>query len=471
MAGHLHLEASNELLKFARRRVKQENLTFALWRPSEGASRTTAIVHKLIPPQEGEIELTGNVSFSGAYLDRASEIAAKEQSGLVLMHNHFGPGWQDMSPDDIRTENMRAAFALASTGLPLVGMTIGTDGAWSARFWQRTAPKHYERVWCHSVRVVGPRLIMTYHPKLMPPPASREELLRTISAWGEQNQAMLARLHVGIVGLGSVGRLVLEALARMGIVRVTLIDFDRVERLNLDRQLGAYRKDAEARRMKVDMAKEGFTAASTAAEPEALAIPFAVSEPEGYSGALDCDVLFSCVDRPWARQILNHLAYAHLIPVVDGGILVRTRNGTFKGVEWSVRTVGPGRCCLQCCGQLDPGLVDSERRGVLDDPFYIQGLPPDERAAATQNVFPFSMSLAAHEVVQFVSLVTGLLNRPDLGEQRYHYNLGEMLVEEPHCVDDCIYQNRIATSDALYPRDLMLGPHPKAEEVRRTSRG
>ena len=75
-------------------------------------------------------------------------------------------------------------------------------------------------------------------------------------------------------------------------------------------------------------------------------------------------------------------------------------------------------------------------------------------------------SLKAH--VQFVSLITGVLNWPDLGEQRYHYNLGAMLVEEPRCVEDCIYQSRIATSDALYPRELMLGPHPKAEEVRRS---
>ena len=99
-----------------------------------GTKRVTALVHKLVLPLPGEIELMGNVSFGAPYLNRASEIAAQEESGLALMHNHFGPGWQDMSSDDLRTEEVRSAFVLTSTGLPLVGMTLGTDGAWSGRF-------------------------------------------------------------------------------------------------------------------------------------------------------------------------------------------------------------------------------------------------------------------------------------------------------------------------------------------------
>ena len=465
MSRDVHRQAEDHLLRYVRAGERQENLCFALWRPSVGKGRTTALVHRLVLPQQDEIELAGNVSFAAPYLDRASRIAAQEESGLVLMHNHFGPGWQDMSADDLETEASRSAFTTTATGLPLVGLTLGTDGAWSGRFWLPTAPKRYSRHWCRNVRVVGPRLRSTFHPQLASPPAGRDELLRTISAWGAENQAALARTHVGVVGLGSVGRLVLESLARMGVERVTLIDFDRIERVNLDRLLGAFPEDIG--RMKVDAARDGFLRAATAGHPLADAVTFAVTEPDGFAAALDCDVLFSCVDRPWGRQVLNHLAYAHLIPVVDGGILIRTANGRFKSANWSVQTVGPDRCCLQCSKRFEPGLVDAERRGLLDDPSYIDGIPEDERAAASQNVFPFSMCVAGHEIVQFVALVTALLDRPDLGEQRYHYNLGEMKVEERECEAGCLYADRIATGDALFPRATMTGVYGKAEESRK----
>jgi len=94
-------------------------------------------------------------------------------------------------------------------------MTLGTDGSWSGRFWVKTAPKTYERRLCESIRVIGDKgLEITFHDGLLPPPAFREELKRTISAWGEQAQQKLARLKYGIVGVGSVGSVVAECLAR-----------------------------------------------------------------------------------------------------------------------------------------------------------------------------------------------------------------------------------------------------------------
>ncbi len=471
LPGKVHGTALDHLLKYQRMGHRQENLCFALWRPSAGSTRFTALVHDLVLPLPHELQLNGNVAFGGEYLNRASRIAADAKSGLVLMHNHFTPGWQGMSPDDLSTERERSPFALSSTGLPLCGMTLGIDGAWSARFWPRTGPKRYERLWCRNVRIVGVQISATFHPELAPVPAGREELLRTISAWGEKHQATLSRTRVGVVGLGSVGRLVLESLARMGIKRVVLIDFDIIERVNLDRLLGAYPEDARDMVLKVESAKQGFLCAATALNAEAISAPYAVTEPAGFCAALDCDVLFSCVDRPWGRQVLNHIAYAHLIPVVDGGILIRSPGGRFKGANWSVRTAGPGRCCLKCCGQFDPGLVDTERKGLLDDPIYFEQLPLAERGEASQNIFPFSMCTAGHEMVQFVALVAGLLDRPDLGEQRYHYNIAEMKSGEFRCDAGCSYADRIATGEDMYPRDTMLGLHPKAEEIRRILKG
>ena len=149
-----------------------------------------------------------------------------------------------MSRYYIVAEERLAPSAYGATDLPLLGLTLGIDGAWSARLWQKSRPHVYERHWCESVRVVGDQLKMTYNDQLVARPDFRPELTRTISAWGPAIQAQLMRLRVGIVGAGSVGSMVAEALARMGVSRIRLLDFDSVEQVNLDRLLHATANDA-----------------------------------------------------------------------------------------------------------------------------------------------------------------------------------------------------------------------------------
>ena len=60
-------------------------------------------------------------------------------------------------------------------------------------------------------------------------------LRRTIESWGIGVQRGIQRLRIGVVGTGSVGAIVAEALARIGISHITLIDPDKLEIHNLDR--------------------------------------------------------------------------------------------------------------------------------------------------------------------------------------------------------------------------------------------
>ena len=57
--------------------------------------------------------------------------------------------------------------------------------------------------------------------------------------YGDEATARLARAHVLVLGLGGVGSFVVESLARSGIGRLTLVDFDRVCVTNTNRQLQA----------------------------------------------------------------------------------------------------------------------------------------------------------------------------------------------------------------------------------------
>lgn len=57
--------------------------------------------------------------------------------------------------------------------------------------------------------------------------------------YGQEASDIIRQLHVCIVGLGGVGSWVVEALARSGVGRFTLIDYDTVSKSNINRQLAA----------------------------------------------------------------------------------------------------------------------------------------------------------------------------------------------------------------------------------------
>ena len=137
-----------------------------------------------------------------------------------------------MSEDDVVAERDRLAGAVSGrSGLPLLGMTWGTDGTWSASAWGRAAPFTYETRRDPGCPRRPPPIgsTLSFHPVLRPEPAELPAQVATLSVWGAAAQADIARARVGIVGLGSVGSIVAEGLSRMGVSDIVLIDHDRIE--------------------------------------------------------------------------------------------------------------------------------------------------------------------------------------------------------------------------------------------------
>lgn len=446
----------------------QEDLCFALWRPSHGATRTTALIFDVLEPIEGDRLVHGNAGFMPAFVERAMQAAIDQDCGIAFLHAHpLGRGWQGMSRDDVAAERGLAPTVQGASGLPLVGLTLaGRDGGWSARAWSRVAPRTYERQWCETVRVVGDRLRVHFNEDLRPTPHHKPSQARTRDAWGPDAQAHVARLDVGIVGLGSVGSIVAEALARTGVKRVSLLDFQSIEDVNLDRTLHATQADVDTRMAKVAVAARAMQESATSDGFEVRSSEFSICEEEGFRLALDCDVLFCCVDRPWPRSVLNHLAYAHLIPVIDGGIHARqTSLGRLYGADWKAHVVGPTYRCMLCLGQYDPGHVGVEKNGDLDDPTYIASLDREHPLRASENVLGFSLGAASLEVLQFLLLSVGPLGAGSPGSQNYHFVTGKIDVDSRGCDPDCIFPERVATGEQFHSG---TDDHPAAVRERNT---
>ena len=456
--------STEHLLQHYERDVLQEDLCFALWRPSTGKLRRTALIDEVILPNEGERNLHGNTSFQPDYLGRAIRIAREKKAGLAFMHSHPSPGWQGMSPADVEAESNVLAYPAGATGLPLVGLTIGSDGYWSARFWERNG-RDMRRSWCEKVRVVGPKSYrVDFNDNITSPPSRRNVLRRTFDTWGRESQNTISRLRIGIVGLGSVGSIVAEAIARIGIAEVTLIDPDRVEEHNLDRLLYGTVKDIG--RMKVDIAAQAMRRSGTAEEIQITALPISVHDEIAYKEVLDCDIIFSCVDRPIPRDVLNYIAQAHLIPVIDGGVAVETdrRNDKLFSAHWRAHIVTPYHQCLRCSRQYNSSAVVMELDGSLDDPSYVKDLPPDERDR-NQNVFPFSLSIAGMEVNLMIRYLIAGDWWPLLQQQDYQFVTGETRVINEECHLNCSFRQRRAAGDAEVPFYLI----ERAEDLPKAS--
>lgn len=439
---------NNQLLEHLIREDGQEDLIFALWLPSYGTLRMTALLHSVIYPEKGDRQIHGNVSYNSVYFKRVCLEAAKKKMGVCFLHSHPYPGWQEMSSDDIAAETKMAPTAFTFSDLPLVGMTTGNDGAWSGRIWNHKGNGEFKIQWAHLIKSVGLKLGTSFNDNLVPSPEYQELFKRTRTIYGKENHEKLCKLRIGIVGLGSVGSIVVENLARMGLEKFVLIDFDKIQPHNLDRQLGSTRKDID--KLKVDVAARQIKTSSTAKRVTIEKIPQSMSTKEAYEAALSCDVLFSCVDRPWGRYILNHIAYAHLIPVIDGGISVTFDNEKFGRADWQFQTVSPCRPCLQCLKVYEPSDVSLEKSGELEKQSYLAGLPDHHPLKNNENIFPFSSHLASFEIFHLIALVTGLGGIDNFGVQRYRYKPGYLSsYDDKQCEEGCTFQKLIATGDRI----------------------
>lgn len=446
-----HEKACQFLLSHVRKGRSQEELCFALWRPSTGKTRTSALVFDIVLPVDGEHHLHGSVSFEPGYLTRAIKLACTEEVGLAFMHNHLTGGWQEMSDEDVTAERDRISPPTRASGFPLVGLTLGTDGSWSARFWTWDG-YHFNRSWCDKVRVVGRMLRITFNDDKVPPPQRRAMLRRTIDTWGKVRQRDISCLRVGIVGVGSVGCIVAETLARIGIQKLVLIDPDKIEVHNLDRLLYAGQDDVG--KYKVELVAQHLKNSATAENFDVQISKNLIQQEHTYLAALDCDILFAAVDRPTPKDLLNRIAYVHCIPVIFGGVFIDNKpNGSLGQAAWSVVTAGLGRRCLRCDGQYTTSDVSVERDGSLDDPSYVRQIATSHDARANQNVFPFSANLASFMVIEMVRLVAAEAWWPDTGG-KLHYSMipGRLHTEREQCGVNCSVYESIARGDQYsYP--------------------
>lgn len=211
---------------------------------------------------------------------------------------------------------------------------------------------------------------------------------------GADSEQRLAILTVGIVGLGGGGSHIVQQLAHIGVGGMVCVDDDIVEGSNLNRLIGATLEDANAKRLKAEIA--GRMVLGLVAKPRVKVIPR--KWQDATEALAECDIIVGGVDSYRERDELEGFCRRLLIPYVDMGMDVHEVDGGFS-IGGQVILSSPGKPCLRCLG-----LLTDERLKLEAQDYGAAGGKP-------QVVWPNGV-LASVAVGLIVQLVTPWLRHP-----------------------------------------------------------
>ncbi len=200
--------------------------------------------------------------------------------------------------------------------------------------------------------------------------------LRNLGTVGLDGQARLLRATVAVVGLGGLGGYVTEALARVGVGHLVVIDGDVFEEHNLNRQILS--RESLLGQPKAEVARRRVDAINKAVEVTAhVEMLSAENLPRLLEGA---EVVVDALDNLPLRLVLQEGAQSLGLPLVHGSI---------AGFLGQVMTIFPG----------DAGL-----RGLYGD---LADLPEHglETELGTPPATP--MAVAAWEAQEVVKILLG----------------------------------------------------------------
>ena len=439
---------------------KGERGAICLISESRGRTRITYnIADVLMPAEYGEddereddVRIDPDAGFGGfltlndRYLNEARRKAYEMDGdiGLLIVHTH-GAGASPSGPDKKSDREDLYSTKKKLGDIPVAaGIHGDSDDAWHIRAYEfniaRTQAQEVsdefgihtkETEEATAIRVVGDRiwkLVTTatsekIGPKGVDGHANRDLQNSTDDLWGRKGQERLAGLRVGIVGCGGVGGILAEWTARLGAGELVLVDFDRLERANFNRSQGATQNDIDEKRLKAEVAARVAQSSATADEFSTRMVIGSVCEADRLAydvlpDLLDCDIILNAADTHWARQVLNDIAYAHNLHVIDGGTIldVDANDALTPDSQSNIAVAGPEHPCLHCADMwthtgMGEDMTHPDHRGYVNN-----GGGQQDRAP---SVISMNGLVASLVLQRFQALALGVAPKMTTGALRY----------------------------------------------------
>ncbi len=159
---------------------------------------------------------------------------------------------------------------------------------------------------------------------------------------GKRRQDLLRKKVVSVVGMGALGSVSAELLARAGIGKLKLIDRDFIEKSNLQRQ--ALFAEADVGKLKARVACEKLKKINSDVEIEYFADDLNADNAE----IMNADMILDCVDNMETRFLIddycakNRIPWVHASAIENRGFLFNVMPGktSFSDIFSNIKGIG-----------------------------------------------------------------------------------------------------------------------------------
>lgn len=180
-----------------------------------------------------------------------------------------------------------------------------------------------------------------------------------LSQIDQQGQELLLDSHVTIVGVGGLGALISSQLSAMGVGNISIIDSDRIELSNLQRQITF--SESDIGRLKTESLKDFILARNS--DCKITIINNRLNENNAKSLLGNTDIIADASDNFKTRFIINKTAFNLRTILVSAAVIEwGGQISTFKAFQ------GKENPCYQCfCPEIPPedSRPDCSSNGVV----------------------------------------------------------------------------------------------------------
>ncbi|HEY9277001.1 MAG TPA: ThiF family adenylyltransferase [Methylotenera sp.] len=334
-----------------------------LQREVTGLSNSDRYLSVDVIPFEDEWILNSSemhIDFETKYLRDFFKRAEDENLVFGFAHTHLMGELKFSEKDNLNEEHLTKAIVSRNGKSSCFVALLLAQGSWTARVRSGENPGSYSDI--RHLTVVG-KSFKAYGAALLSN-NENEIFSRQLSAFGEPFTRIMQSLRFVVVGAGGTGSATANLLLRSGAGEIIIIDFDDLEKSNLNRVHGSKLQDVGRNKAEI----QASHLRDIDMPCNIIAINAQIdSDLTAVEALASADIVFGCTDDFIGREILNSALYFYLQPLIDmglGGRVGEDKQGRIRLLNQmgriSLILPEEGKC-LFCQRELNQKWIETQR--------------------------------------------------------------------------------------------------------------